>query len=389
LRLEPLPPAEEIEALLGGRPAAGRGLVRASLALAEGLRRDGVAVGLDRVLDGLRSMALVGPNSSADLRRALACNLVASPEEEALFDRLFDRLFLGREAEWSGPDQARPRTASLGWSLGLVETAETPRDRAAPYSPEEVLGRRDLRRLVGQEADRALALLEERLAELLSRPSRRRRPGGRRGRLDFRRTWRLSLSAGGEIVRLAHSRPRTRRRRLVLLLDVSGSMDAHARFLLLFARSWLRAMPGRVEVFAFSTGLKRLTPLLARPSLEAALDEISRLMPEWSGGTRIGASLAQLNLGPWRGLLGSSTVAVIYSDGWDRGDIPLLGRQMARLARAVRAVVWLNPLAGCPDYQPLCAGMRSALPHLDRLLPAHDVASLIDGSRLVEEMLVS
>ncbi|MBW2617897.1 MAG: VWA domain-containing protein, partial [Deltaproteobacteria bacterium] len=343
--IEPLPPLSEIEALITPpQQASGRGLVRAVIVLSQALRARGVGVGLASVLDALKAAELVGPASPQDLRQALAAALTATPAEREVFDDLFDRFFFGLGREEAGRGEE-----------------ERAKEGFTPYSPVEVLAARDLRRLVGQEAERATALLDERLAALLARPSRRLRPGPKGRRLDFRRTWRRSLSGGGEIIDLAWARRRERRRRLILLLDVSGSMDPHACFLIAFARAWLAALPGRVEVMAFSTRLKRLTPLLAGRPLQKALEVISRFMPEWSGGTRIGACLAELLAGPDRGLVSSSSVAAILSDGWDQGDIPLLERQMARLSGRARRVVWLNPLAGSPGYEPLCSGMQARL----------------------------
>jgi len=374
--IEPLPPPSEIEALIApAQQASGRGLVRAVIVLSQALRARGVGVGLASVLDALKAAELVGPASPQDLRQALAAAMTATPAEREVFDDLFDRFFFGLGREEAGWDQ--PVGLGLEAGRGEEERAE---ESFTPYSPVEVLAARDLRRLAGQEAERAAALLDERLAALLARPSRRLRPGPKGRRLDFRRTWRRSLSGGGEIIDLAWARPREKRRRLILLLDVSGSMDTHARFLIAFARAWLAALPGRVEVLAFSTRLKRLTPLLAGRPLYQALEVISRFMPEWSGGTRIGACLAELLAGPGRGLVSSSSVTAIFSDGWDRGDIPLLERQMARLSGRARRIVWLNPLAGSPGYEPVCSGMRACLDQVDLFLPAGNVDDLTSAA---------
>jgi uncharacterized protein with von Willebrand factor type A (vWA) domain len=164
-------------------------------------------------------------------------------------------------------------------------------------------------------------------------------------------------------------------------------MTAHTRFMLLFARLWLKARPRLVEVFAFSTRLRRLTPLLRDRTWEQSLAEIGRLMPEWSGGTRIGRALNQLLSGRGRGVVGPASLVTLVSDGWDRGDTGLLHRQMARLARKAWRVVWLNPLLGSPGYEPLCAGMKAALEHLDLFLPAHSTESLVAASRMMEDEL--
>jgi len=385
-----LPPVDTAPIPSGRRrPAPGQGLVAATAALSRALQESGIKVGLRGLLDALRAAALVGPESGPDLRRALAANLVASPQEEQIFNRLFDRLFLGLEEEPQEPETG-PGPQLKPQPLSLVKPAGQDDDLSAaltPYSPEEVLAHKDLRQMSQAEIDQVFQLLAQRLAQLLVRPSRRFRPRGRRARIDFRRTWRQSLPLGGEILRLAHARRRIKLRRLIFLLDVSGSMENHTRSLLLFARAWLKARPGKVEVLAFSTRLKRLTPLLADLPWPSALDKIGRLMPEWSGGTRIGQALKELLAGFGRGLVGPSSLVVVASDGWDRGQIDLLKRQMARLKRRARRVIWLNPLMGAPDYEPLCAGMRAALPHLDRLLPAHSLDSLVKASDVLQEAL--
>ncbi len=389
LDIAPLPPASDIAALLGrSAPVPGRGVVRATAALARAMRQRGVWVGLGSVMDALKAAALVGPENEADLRQALAANLTASHHELELFNVLFDRLFLGRETAENDLPPPVDRRGALSLALTGDEGRDGPRPKMSPYSPAEVLARTDLSKLADPEAAEAIRLLTARLADLLSRPSRRRRPGRGRERIDFRRTFRRSLSYGGEPLELVASRRRERPLRLVLLLDVSGSMDVQARFMVAFAKAWLTARPDKVEVFAFSTRLTRLTRLLADRPLAAALEEIGRLMPEWSGGTRIGASLRELLTGSGRGLVSSSSVVAVFSDGWDRGDIPLLEREMAHLARRARRVVWLNPLMGHPEYEPTCAGMQAALPFVERLIPAHSVRALVRAGRIIEEALV-
>ncbi len=383
--IEPLPPAGEVEALLGPlQEVSGQGVVAATVVLARALRARGVGVGLNGLMDALHSVVLVGLDSPVDLRRVLSANLVASLDEEVLFDRLFDLYFLGRGdlglADREGP---RPKTQAI-LDSSAADREDGVDERVSAYSPVEVLLRRDLEGLVGREVERAAALLDERLAELLTRPSRRWTRQGRRGRIDFRRSFRRSLDQGGEIIKLIRQGPKTRRRRLILILDVSGSMDAHARFQLLFARSWIKHWPGEVEVFGFSTSLKRLTSPLTGASFSQALSEMSRLMPHWSGGTRIGASLKELLEG-FGSLISSGAVAALFSDGWDRGEIPLLKRQMSLLRSKVKHIIWLNPLSGSPGYEPICAGMQAALPFVDQFLAARSLADLLAGGRALRE----
>jgi uncharacterized protein with von Willebrand factor type A (vWA) domain len=374
------------------KPLARSGLAQAVLDLARALRRAGVGVGLRSLLDGLQAAALVGPGTAEDLRWALKPNLTAAPAEGAIFDRFFDHIFLGRPRE---PDQPRvaaaaaPRPAA-DLALALLAPARPGESGfdGRPYSPEEVLARRDLAELSRPQLDQAAELLTRRLGELLRRSTPRMRPRPR-PRLDFRRTIRRSLSLGGELLRLARRGRRIKDRRLVLVLDVSGSMTAHTRFFLHLARSWLAGRPGRVEVLAFSTRLRRLTRLLADRPWPEALAEIGRLMPEWAGGTRIGQALGELLDGLGRGLVGPASLAVIISDGWDRGDLDLLDRQMARLKDRAWRVAWLNPLLGQPGYEPLAGGMRTALAHLDQFLPAHSLADLMAANSVLAKEMTS
>ena len=186
---------------------------------------------------------------------------------------------------------------------------------------------------------------------------------------------RRSLRTGGDPV----DRPlRARKdvpRKLVVLCDVSGSMDSYARALLLFLHAVVGTGRG-VEAFAFGTRLSRLTPELATRDPDAALDKCTEAVVDWGSGTRIGASLREFNDVYGRRALSRGAIVLIVSDGWEREDPELVGREMAKLARAAYAIVWVNPLKGNPQYQPLAGGMRAALPYVDRFLPGHNLRSL-------------
>jgi len=184
-----------------------------------------------------------------------------------------------------------------------------------------------------------------------------------------------SLSTGGDVIERSFRRRKTVPRKLVLLCDVSGSMEAYTRALLLFVHAVVGSGRG-VEAFAFGTRLTRLTPELAERDPEKAVAAAARRVVDWTGGTRIGASLKAFNDEWGRRALTRGAVIVIASDGWERGEAELVGQEMARLARAAYAVVWVNPLKGSPEYQPLAGGMRAALPYVDRFLPGHNLASL-------------
>jgi uncharacterized protein with von Willebrand factor type A (vWA) domain len=192
--------------------------------------------------------------------------------------------------------------------------------------------------------------------------------------VDLRRTIRRSLRRGGEIVELAYRRRKIQKTRVVLLADVSGSMDLYSRFLIQFVYALQHAL-GQVETLVFSTSLTRITDAMSEDDLRRALDEVARTVPDWSGGTKIGASLRAF-LERFPGLVTPRTVVIVISDGWDTGDIAILEQAMAELHRRAGRVIWLNPLLGSPGYEPICQGMRAALPFVDVFASAHNLESL-------------
>ncbi|MDP9220063.1 MAG: VWA domain-containing protein, partial [Actinomycetota bacterium] len=204
-----------------------------------------------------------------------------------------------------------------------------------------------------------------------------------RGPVDPRRTARELLRDGGEPARLWHRRHTTRPRRVVVLVDVSGSMSPYADALLRFAHAATRRRGVRTEVFTVGTRLTRVTREMATPDAESAMAAVSAAVPDWSGGTRLG-ELVKDFLDRWgqRGVA-RGAVAVVLSDGWERGDAALLGEQMARLGRLAHRVVWANPRKAVPGYAPLAAGMAAALPHVDDFVEGHSLAALERLARVV------
>lgn len=253
--------------------------------------------------------------------------------------------------------------------------------RAQLYSAREALRQKDFAQLEGDELDEIKRLMATMRWQLETRRTRRLRPDRHGHRLDLRRTLRRSLTQGGEMVDLVHRGRKHRRRPLVLLCDISGSMEPYSRLLLhfIYAVSHPRsADPGvsRVEAFAFGTRLTRLTQELAERDVDRALQAAAHRIEDWGGGTRTGDALHEFNFTWSRRLLGQGAAVLIISDGWDRGDIGLLGHEMERLHRSCHRLIWLNPLLGSPDYQPLTRGIVAALPHVDDFLPVHNLASL-------------
>ena len=342
------------------------------------LREGGLEVGPRRIADALRGLDAVDLARQEDVYWTLRQTLVSRRDDLDTFDRAFAAWFLRvtgrslREAELPPRRQGERRKGGApgpGPELdgGVVEVGA--------WSAEELLRTRDFAAMTPEEFARARRLIS-RIA--LSRPTRRThrlRPDRRRGALDVRALVRASLSTGGDPVRRTFRSRSTAPRKVVLILDISGSMEAYARALLLYLHA-ARGSGRGVETFAFGTRLTRLTNELGVRDSDAALTAAAKRVFDWSGGTRIGESLKAYNDEWGRRALTRGAVVVILSDGCERGNPALVGVELARLARQAFAVVWVNPLKGHPDYQPLAGGMQAASASIDRLLSGHDIASL-------------
>jgi uncharacterized protein with von Willebrand factor type A (vWA) domain len=266
---------------------------------------------------------------------------------------------------------------------------EDERDRSiltpAAYSSVELLRHKDFALYTDSEMARARRLIARLARRGPSRLSRRRRPSRHRSHEpDLRRTIRASLRTAGEPLDRHWRGPSRRPRPVVLVCDVSGSMAPYARMLLQYLHACVAARR-RVEAFAFGTRLTRITHELGGRDHDQALERAAAAVSDFSGGTRIGAALAELNRAHGR-RVGRGAVVVILSDGWDRGDPDELDAEMARLRRSAHQLVWLNPLAAHPDFEPLTRGMRAAVPHTDELLPGNSLASLEELAELLEEV---
>ena len=348
------------------------------------LQREGLTVTPAQLTVGLQAAALVGVERPQELGLALRAAFTHRREDFSAFPELFRRFFLEGEAEPT-PSQA-PAPSPAAPSLGLAaedHPQPAPDQSLTPASEQEVLGRTAFRHLDSHQAQAVLQEVERLLQPLARRLSRRRRPGGRR-ELAWRASLRRSLASGGEMLALRFRRRKRRELRLVVLADVSGSMELVAPYVLRFLAG-LAAARRQIEVFVFATRLTRITPWLAPGQVEDFLRHLPHRVPDLAGGTRLGACLAQM-LRTYGRLITPHTVALIFSDGWDRGDPTLLARQMARLRRQCRRLIWLNPLLESPRYQPLNRGMRAALPFVDHLIGCHDLQSLQKAARLLERL---
>lgn len=356
---------------------AGDALLRHVVTFGRVLHEGGIEVGPGRIEDALRGLDAVDLTSQDDVYWTLRQTLASREEELEIFDRAFRAWFL------RSPGAAPPRGAPLGVvhrepghapAGGSGDLADDT-TLALGVSERELLREKDLAQMTPEEFERAKRLLAE-IAQARPRRSSRRRHADPRGdTLDVRRLVRRSLRTGGDPLERPFRARKSVPRKLVLVCDVSGSMALYTRALLLFLHSAVGSGPG-VEAFAFGTRLTRLTPDLARRDPERALERATEAAVDWGSGTRIGASLRELNVVYGRRALTRGAVVVILSDGWEREDNALVGRETARLQRTAYALVWVNPLQGSPGYQPLAGGMRAALPFVDRFLPGHNLKSL-------------
>lgn len=343
------------------------------------LRAAGIEVSADSTVLFARALAAVGVARRAELYWAARATLVHRPEDVATFDRVFAACF-DDVSSGAAPEPAITPEVLLGLDLpgdddGSGEAEALPVLQVR-YSRAEVLRARDFATYTPAEHAEARRLMADvRLAGALRRSRRTRASRHSRGRPDLRATVRRSLRAGGEPVRRAFRRPATTPRRVVLLCDVSGSMEAYARALVRFLHVAVVAR-SRVEAFALGTRLTRITRELSSHDPDVAVAAAARRVVDWSGGTRLGDALRTFN-DEWgvRGMA-RGAVVVIVSDGWDRGDPQLLAEQMARLARVAHRVVWVNPLKASEGYEPLAAGMAAALPYVDEFVEGHSLASL-------------
>jgi uncharacterized protein len=344
------------------------------------LREAGLEVGPGRLADALTGLDLVELSRQDDVYWTLRQTLVSRGEDLDAFDAAFRAWFL------RAPTAPVFRHGTEVTSLRLLRRSaerrrgddggEAGEDQTSlGYSPDELLRRRDFADMTPEELENVSKLICEIASGRPRRKSRRLRPHHRGRDLDMRRLVRESLGTGGDAIeRTFRSRVHVPRK-LVVLCDVSGSMESYARALVLFLHALARSGRG-VETFAFGTRLTRLTRELIIRDPEGALRAASDHVVDWSGGTRIGHSLKSFNDEWGRRALTRGAVVVIVSDGWEREDAAVVGHEMARLARQAYAVIWVNPLKGHPDYQPLAGGMRAALPYVDRFLSGHNLASL-------------
>jgi uncharacterized protein with von Willebrand factor type A (vWA) domain len=350
---------------------------------ASALRHAGLAVTADRVHLFLRAVAALEASSAADVYWAGRAALCSGSDDTARYDEVFAAWFSGERVGRAVRRTAMSSTqAALDVDSGEGEDSDRALNVAA--STTEVLRHRDVGELSATDRAELARLFGTLRPRVPVRRAVRRRPS-HRGEIDPRRTLRAQLRQVGEPARVLYRRRGTRPRRVVMLVDVSGSMRPYADSLLRLAHTLVRVAPRSVEVFTIGTRLTRVTPALRHRDPEYALRLAGDVVPDWSGGTRLGEVL-KVFLDRW-GQRGTArrAVVVVCSDGWERGDASLLGAQLERLAGLAHRVVWLNPHRGKPGYLPVQAGIVAVLPHVDDLVAGHSLASFADLLKVVAD----
>lgn len=357
------------------------------------LRRLGMDVNAGRMLDLMQALEHIQIGRKSDFYYTARSLLVHRHEDLRFFDQAFELFWRKPAEEWTNlnlsgldaqaplrkpPNRQKPifhSSIASSPSTGRSKQDESSRPQVVQtYSDVEMLRRKDFAEMNADELERARELIAELVWQLGERRTRRKQPGA--GTLfDWRRTLRRNLKYGGEVLNWARRQPKFKPRPLVVIADISGSMERYTNLLLQFIYS-LSSGLDKAEAFVFSTRLTRISRQLHHHDAERALRETAAAVSDWAGGTRIGEALKDFNFKWGRRVLGRGAVVMIISDGWDRGDIPLLRQEMVRLSLSSHRLIWLNPLLGHEGYEPLTQGMHTALPYIDDFLPVHNLVSL-------------
>jgi uncharacterized protein len=383
----------------------GHGTVANLLAFGRALKQLGVKISLSQVIDASRSLNLVDIAEKEDFRALLRSNLISQVEDFPVFDTVFDYFWREQnyervpmetleiegtptesQAQEGGEEEGLDEAFAESPAKENVELENLDEFSIPTYSAQELLNRKDFSEMTVEESRaiaRAILLIATKIATQVSRRKKHARKGAT---VDPRWTLRKNIKYGGDVVELVNRKRRIKKTKVVLLCDVSGSMDCYSRFLIQFMYGLQNELWG-VETFVFSTSLTRITHLIRTKDIANALEQISGSILGWSGGTNIGRSLQTFNRNFAPAMVTSRSIVVIISDGWDRGDVSLLERQMQDLKRRCKKVIWLNPLLASENYEPLCKGMQAALPYIDLFLSVHNLNSLVALGRTLQKMV--
>lgn len=381
----------------GGTAPSGDGLTANIIRFADLLRQAGIPVFFSAVLEALQSLQRLDLSDGDTFYHLLRCLFVTRREHLAPFDELFGRFWrpdqgasaegcpLPREGD-KPPEEPGADSRGMRVLRGLAEEdPQKDREPSPTYSPRPSKIRMREPASPGEPPEALVAAMAELLERLSHRLSRRYRHAPK-GRLSLARLMRRNLRFGGELLLLDYRRRKVKQRPVVVFCDVSGSMDVFTLVAFQFLHALEKIVP-RMEIFFFSTELTRVTACFRQPDFSRTLAEVGRQVADWKGGTRIGYCLKRFNDIYGRRWLLHRALVMFFSDGWDRGEIDLLRRQMSQLKRRVYRILWLNPLAGTRDYQPVCQGMRAALPYTDYFLAARGLHDFRETGELLEKLL--
>jgi uncharacterized protein with von Willebrand factor type A (vWA) domain len=367
---------------------------------ARALRRAGLPVGPDRVMDGLRALRLAGVGNREDFYWALASVFLSRQEQFELFDQAFklfwrERPLLERPPNGLAVASPNPVAADrtpnrVAEALGLAAklpmrpgTKNEQSELLLSASPTERLQRRDFETMTAAELEEAKRLLAGLRLPVPQIATRRQHPDARGRRVDLRATLRASLRGNADIIALRRRSPRRRHPPLTVLCDISGSMSRYSRMFLHFLHA-ITNDHDRVHSFVFGTRLTNISRQLRHRDVDVALGAVADSVKDWSGGTRIGAVLREFNQRWSRRVLGQNAVVMLISDGLDRDAGRDLSEQIERLHKSCHLLIWLNPLLRFADFEPKAVGVRLMLPHVDAFLPAHNIESLTDLARSLQ-----
>ena len=395
-----------------GPEVDGRRLLHEAVGFGRALRAAGLHVDLGAAVDYARALPLVDVGDREQVRAAGEAVFVRRRDDRPTYDAVFDRWWRQRsrrQGDFMAPPLQRPADEAMEGEETTGETQPMPGDQRAEhdadqrgvpmptagdddatgdediegvvvapdaYSRGEMLRHREFDRMTPAELRDAERLVDELIPRLEQRRTRRYELHSHGRRLAPRAMFRRNLGTGGQLMSWVWRRPIKEPRSIVVIADISGSMERHSRLLLRFVQALSSASEVRVESFVFGTRLTRVTRLLKDRDRDRALARVAEAVNDWAGGTRIGESFRAFNQHWARRTLRTSGVVIVISDGWDRGDPAIVAAETARLRRNCHRLIWLNPLAGTPGYQPLAGGMRAAFPYIDDFLPAGTVASL-------------
>ena len=361
------------------------------------LKQIGVNVTTTNQISFCRSLEWIDITQRGDFYHAARTNLIASESDRALFDSAFNLFWQHPRPDWKTlalkaiEDKSTSDPQSFAdddkmFNLGEWGEVDEDEDRdtedAIAYSPNDVLTQKDFSHYTAADIEEARQIIAKFASLLATKLSRRRKVGIKGDTIDFRCSWRKNIAYGGEPLKLIRKRRKVKKNKILLLCDVSASMDCYSKFLIQFIFGMQREIV-EIEAAIFSTRLTNITGILRRKTVEDGLREIAQVVPDWSGGTKIGESLIAFYREFAPSFSAYRSVVILISDGWDRGDPELLRTAMEMLHRRAYKVIWLNPLLGSEGYQPLCRGIRTALLHVDYFLPAHNLKSLLQLTKVL------